>query len=96
VSPEPRSAGDVPLPGGDFRMLVQKLAYQALIALGVVDNPLTRTRSTNPAGARAVLADLEMLQDKTSGNLTPAEAEHLDQVVREIERHFQAVEFAEG
>jgi hypothetical protein len=92
VNGELRTDGDAPLPGGDFRLLVQKMAYQALIALGVVDNPLTGARRTNAAGARAVLADLELLQDKTAGNLSPAEAEHLDGVLRGLERHFEAVE----
>lgn len=89
-----RTADDAPLPGGDFRLFVQKMAYQTLIALGVVDNPLTRTRQTNLAGARAVLADLEMLRDRTAGNLDPEEAEHLEQVLREVRRHFEALEHA--
>lgn len=86
----------MPLPGGDFRLFVQRLAYQALIALGVVDNPLTRAREPHPENARAVLADLTMLQDKTSGNLSTEEADHLEQVLRELNRHFEALEHAEG
>src|SRR6185503_14514213 len=58
------TADEAPLPGGDFRLLVQKMGYQALIGLGVVENPLTGERSRNPAGARAVLADLAMLREK--------------------------------
>jgi hypothetical protein len=78
------SAGDAPLPGGDFRLLVQKMGYQALIGLGVVENPLTRERSANLPGARAVLADLRMLREKTAGNLEPDEAEHLDKVLADL------------
>jgi len=87
MSDDQMAAGDAPLPGGDFRLLVQKMAYQALIALGVVDNPLTRTRQQNPSGARAVIEDLKMLRDKTRGNLSAEEAEHLQRVLDEIEKH---------
>jgi len=78
------TADEAPLPGGDFRLLVQKMGYQALIGLGVVENPLTGERSRNPAGARAVLADLAMLREKTVGNLEPGEEEHLEKVLADL------------
>jgi hypothetical protein len=92
VSDAPRTAADVPLPGGDFRLFVQKLAYQGLIALGVVDNPLTQERRANLPNARAVVEDLEMLKERTAGNLAPEEAGHLEQVLREVRRHLEALE----
>ena len=82
------TAGDAPLPGGSFRLLVQKMGYQALISLGVIENPLTRERASNPEGARAVLQDLEMLQAKTAGNLEPDEQEHLERVLGELREAF--------
>jgi hypothetical protein len=93
VSPNPaeskaRTAADAPLPGGSFMLLVQKLAYQALITLGVVDNPLTQKREPNLAHAQSVIDDLMMLRDKTRGNLTPDEAQHLAQVLGDLQRHF--------
>ena len=91
MSPE-HTAGEAALPGGDFRLLVQKMGYQALISLGVVDNPLTRERSQNLAGARSVLADLEMLRDKTEGNLSYEERQHLEDVLTEIGKHYEALE----
>ena len=86
-----RSASDVPLPGGDFRLFVQKLGYQALIALGVLDNPVTGERTANPEGARTVLDDLAMLAEKTRGNLTDEEDAHLRQVLEQLARHREAV-----
>ena len=93
MNPEPalpgtRRAEDVPLPGGSFVLFVQKLAYQALITLGVVENPLTRTREPNLGHARAVIDDLMMLREKTRGNLSPEEEQQLTQVVGELQRHF--------
>lgn len=84
-----RTAEDVPLPGGDFRLFVQKLAYQSLIALGVLENPLTRTRVTHLGHAQGLIDDLVMLRAKTRGNLAAEESEHLDQVLGELQRHFE-------
>ena len=83
-----RRAEDLPLPGGDFRLLVQKLGYQALIALGIVENPLTRTRQANLGHAQGVIDDLMMLRDKTRGNLSSEEEQHITQVVGDLQQHF--------
>jgi len=87
-SARPRTAEDQPLPGGSFTLLVQKLAYQALIALGVVENPLTRKREPNLGHAQTVIDDLMMLHEKTRGNLAPDEEQYLVQVVGDLQRHF--------
>jgi hypothetical protein len=85
---KPRTAGEVPLPGGNFTLFVQKLAYQALMTLGVVENPLTKKREANLSHAQSVIDDLMMLREKTQGNLSAAESEHLAQVLGELQRHF--------
>ncbi len=87
----PTSAEDLSLPGGDFRLLVQKLAYQALIGMGVLENPLLRTKDANLPQARAVIDDLIMLRGKTRGNLEPEEEDHLDRVIGDVQRHFVAL-----
>ena len=86
--PNTRTAADVPLPGGSFLLFVQKLGYQALITLGVVENPLTKSREPNLAHAQSVIDDLMMLRDKTRGNLSADEDRHLQQIVGELQRHF--------
>ena len=91
MSTEPRTAKkaeDLALPGGNFTLLVQKLGYQALITLGVVENPLTRTREPNLAHAKSVIDDLMMLREKTKGNLTGDEEQHLTGVLGDLQRHF--------
>lgn len=78
--------------GGDFRLFVQRLCYQALIGMGVVDNPLTGERTAAPDQARATLADLEMIAEKTRGNLDHGEAEHLGQVLEHLRTHLAALD----
>ena len=89
--PTTRRAEDSGLPGGDFRLFVQKLGYQALISLGVLDNPLTQTRQTNVDQAKGVIDDILMLRDKTRGNLETEEEAHLRDVIENLERHFASV-----
>jgi len=88
----PRTAEDVPLPGGNFTLFVQKLGYQALITLGVVENPLTPQRERNLPHARCVIDDLMMLREKTRGNLESTEEQHLTQVIGDLQRHFLALQ----
>ncbi len=84
-----RTADQVPLPGGNFSLFVQRLGYQALLGLGVLDNPLTQTRSVNLQQARMVIDDLAMLRDRTRGNLDASEEEHLTNVLADLEAHFE-------
>lgn len=83
-----RTAGDMPLPGGDFRMFVSKLGFQALIGLGLIENPLTKRAEQNVEHARMVIDDLRMLRDKTHGNLTADEASHLTKILSDLQFHF--------
>jgi hypothetical protein len=86
-----RRAQDAALPGGDFRLFVQKLGYQALISLGILDNPLTQTRQANVDQARGVIDDILMLREKTRGNLEADEEAHLADVIVNLERHMAAL-----
>ncbi|MBL8692896.1 MAG: DUF1844 domain-containing protein [Planctomycetes bacterium] len=93
-APETRRASDMPLPGGDFRMFILKLNFQALIALGVVENPVTQRRERNLPHARMVIDDLRMLREKTKGNLSPEEEAHLSKALSDLQ--FQFVRVAES
>ena len=86
-----RVAENMPLPGGDFRLFIQKLGYQALISMGIVENPLTKLRDTNLGMAKGVIDDLRMLRDKSRGNLEDDEQQHLDAVIGDLQKHFVAL-----
>lgn len=78
-------ASDVPLPGGNFRLFITRLSFQALLSLGILENPLTGTRTKNLGNARMLLDDLSMLRDKTEGNLTADEVQHLEKIISDLE-----------
>ena len=79
-----RPASDVPLPGGSFRLFVTRLSIQGMLALGLLENPLTRAREKNLGQARMLVDDLRMLREKTAGNLEPDESEQLDKVIEDL------------
>ncbi|HJO27005.1 MAG TPA: DUF1844 domain-containing protein [Planctomycetota bacterium] len=80
-----RAAADMPLPGGDFRMLVTRLSFQGMMSLGMLENPLTGKKGSDAKSARMIIDDLLMIRDKTKGNLEADEAEHLDRVLESLE-----------
>ncbi|MFT5051422.1 MAG: hypothetical protein ACI8QZ_002838 [Chlamydiales bacterium] len=89
MSTERKTADDIPLPGGDFRLLITRLSFQGLLSLGLLENPVTRTKQKNLPGAKMILDDLVLLQEKTVGNLDDEEQTHLDKVVSDLRHAFE-------
>lgn len=87
---EPRTAEHVPLPGGNFRLFVQRLGYQGLMSLGVLENPITGDRRVDLDHARMLIEDLAMLAEKTRGNLEDEESEHLFKTIRDLRHQLEA------
>ena len=83
-----RKAGETPLPSGDFQLFVTRLAIQAMISIGLLENPITKTKQVNRDSARALIEDLAMLREKTLGNLDAEEVQHLDKVLADLRHHF--------
>lgn len=79
-----RTAADVPLPGGDFRLFTTRLAYQLMMSCGLLENPVTGATSPNPDNARMLLDDLRMLETKTRGNLEEDEQQQLSKVLSDL------------
>lgn len=89
---ETRPADQLPLPGGNFRLFIQRLGYQGLMTLGLIENPVTNTREANLDQARMLVDDLAMLEEKTRGNLDPDEDEHLRKLLGDLRRALDSVE----
>ncbi|UCC95347.1 MAG: DUF1844 domain-containing protein [Candidatus Omnitrophota bacterium] len=56
-----------------FTIFLSSLSMQAMIALGKLENPLTRKIEKNYEQARFLIDTLGILKEKTKGNLTPDE-----------------------
>ena len=80
-----RKASDFPLPGGNFHLFVSRLSIQAMISMGILENPLTKQKVAHLGNARMLLDDLAMLREKMVGNLDEEEEAHLDKVIADLE-----------
>jgi hypothetical protein len=91
VTDEQLTAADLPLPGGSFRLFITRLSYQGLMSLGIIENPLTNTKALNLPNAKMLIEDLEMIRDKTRGNLDEDEDEHLAKLISDLQSAYRQV-----
>jgi hypothetical protein len=73
------------LPEGAFETLVSYLSTTALFQLGLLEGPGGDRIPPDLPNARRTIDLLAVLKQKTRGNLTPAEAGFLDQVLYELQ-----------
>lgn len=89
--PEPRAPGPSrsPLSGRDlgFLELLSLLATQASLGLGGA-HPVTGESHEDLETARAMISMIEVLKEKTEGNLTPEEQQTLDDVLYQLRMQF--------
>lgn len=84
---EPEAPRGLPRP--DFAALVISLGHSALFHLGLVPDPQTgRHGARDVALARQTIDTVEMLEEKTRGNLTPDEARLLEDLLYDLRRRF--------
>ena len=83
---------DHPLPPPTLVDLAGSLAMQAMIALGVLANPLTGKAEPRIHQARHLIDTLDLLQKKTEGNRTAEESEAFEHLLHELRLGFLAVQ----
>ncbi|MBI5886992.1 MAG: DUF1844 domain-containing protein [Deltaproteobacteria bacterium] len=72
------------LPPLDFTTFILSLSSSVLMNLGVVENPVTNKMEKEPALAKQTIELIELLKDKTKGNLSEDEGRLLDEVLHEL------------
>ena len=72
------------MPPATFEFLIHTLFTQALMALGRIPNPITKQAVTNLPTARHFIDTLDMLDAKTSGNLTNDERRLLEEMQHQL------------
>ena len=71
------------MPTPSFTLIIQLHHLQAMLQLGLIPNPATgQPNPVNMAKAKHELALLQILQEKTEGNLTPEEENMLSEVIQ--------------
>jgi hypothetical protein len=86
-TPPPR---DVRMPPASFEMLLTSLATEALIALGQMPHPLTGNMESSRDHAKYLIDTIEVLRDKTKGNLNGDESELLESILHQLHMAFVA------
>ncbi len=72
------------LPPVNFSMFILSLNTSALVHLGQIPDPQTQQKKTDLALARQTIDILDMLKEKTKGNLTRDEEKLLDSILYEL------------
>lgn len=72
----------------DFSTFVISMSTSALVHMGLVEDPITNKKEKQVERARHDIDLIEMLAEKTKGNLTPPEKQLVEQVLYELRVRF--------
>lgn len=84
--------GDPPLPAPSLTALASNLAMQALAAMGLLLDPQTGKVERKLNRARHLIDTIDLLWEKTRGNLTTEESQALEQMLHELRLTFIQVQ----
>jgi hypothetical protein len=88
---EPAAVNDPPMPPASMEMLVTTLATEALMALGQIPHPLTNETRLQKNQAQYLIDTLDLLREKTKGNLSDREQQLIEAVLHQVRMVFIAV-----
>ena len=80
------------LPPASFNTLVEMLASQAMVFLGLHPDPMQKKPVVRLNFARHYIDTLSILEDKTKGNLSSEESAFLDHVLYDLRMAFVTVQ----
>ena len=90
TGPDPYA--DFQMPPASFEMLLSTLVTEAMVALGRVPHPSTQKPEVNLDQAKYFVDTIEMLEEKTRGNLTDEEAQGLTELLHQLRMLFVSVQ----
>lgn len=76
------------VPEVDFMNFITSLSLQSLISLGEIESPFTEKKEVNIKQARFLIDTLDMIKQKTEGNLTEEESKVLDTMLYELKMKY--------
>ena len=92
----PASAGqaepDVPLPPPSLEVLAGSLGMQAMVAMGLLPNPVSGKPEVRLNQAKHFIDTIAMLKEKTEGNRTPEETAVISDLLHELRMGYVAVQ----
>ena len=79
---------DAPMPPASLELLLTTLATEALVALGEVPHPATGKVQYLPHQAKYLIDTIDVLRQKTTGNLTAPEQQTIDSLLHQLRMIF--------
>ncbi len=76
------------IPNASFSFFISSLVTQALISLGEVENPFSKQRKQNLDQAKFTIDTLQIIKDKTVGNLSVDETKLLDTALYDLRMRY--------
>src|SRR3989338_3971369 len=76
------------IPEVNFNNFVTSISLQALISLGEIESPFTSKKEKNLKQARFLIDTLDMLKEKTAGNLNQEEAKLVETLIYELKMKY--------
>ena len=76
------------IPEASFNLFISSLATQTLINLGEVENPFSKKTEVDLDQAKFTIDTLQILRDKTDGNLTDEETKYIDTVLYDLRMRY--------
>jgi hypothetical protein len=73
-----------PLPPPSLTFLTSSLGMQAMIAMGILPNPVDNKLVADLEQAKHLVDTIEMLREKTEGNRSPDETAAIDDLLHEL------------
>lgn len=80
-----------PLPPPSLSLLVTSLGMQAMVAMGLVPNPISGKLEAEFDQAKHLIDTIEMLRDKTQGNRTAEESAAIEDLLHELRLSYVTV-----
>jgi Domain of unknown function (DUF1844) len=79
---------DVEMPPASLELLLTTLGTEALVAMGQLPHPLTGKLHAQRNQAKYLIDTIEVLRNKTKGNLTSAEQQLIDNLLHQLRMLF--------
>lgn len=76
------------MPEANFQVFLAGLYTQTLMALGQVENPVTGEKRRSMPEAQYLIDTIEMLRDKTKGNLEQQESTYLENLLYDLQMRY--------
>ncbi len=77
-------AGEPQMPPASLEILITTLVTEAMISLGQIPHPHSGEAVFQPQQAKYLIDTIEVLREKTQGNVTPDETQMMDQLLHQL------------